>query len=118
MAKALFNHLAHELGVNARADSAGTAPGPHVNPLATEAMERVGIPIGDAVPKLLTLEMARSADHLITMGCGVDSDACPAGTYFSEDWGLDDPAGQPLDRVMEIRDEIRRRVEALVESFR
>jgi len=118
MAKALFNHLAKELGVDARADSAGTAPGAQVNPLAVEAMNRAGIPIENESPKRLTAEMARSADHMITMGCGVDSDACPAGTFFTEDWGLDDPAGQPVDRVMEIRDEIRRRGESLVESFR
>lgn len=114
MAEALFNHLAAEHGLILRAGSAGTVPGAAVNPVAAQAMAEVGISLEGQEPKLLTPEMARSGAKLITMGCGVEAEACPAGTYFSEDWGLDDPAGKGIEEVRRIRDEVRARVEGLV----
>jgi protein-tyrosine-phosphatase len=92
--------------------SAGSAPGHEVNPVAVEAMREEGIDIASASPKVLTDEAVRAADVVVTMGCG---DACPfyPGKRY-EDWVLDDPAGQGIEAVRPIRDEIRRRVEALV----
>jgi arsenate reductase (thioredoxin) len=92
--------------------SAGSEPADRVNPLAVEAMRDVGIDIGGEQPKLLTAESVCLADVVITMGCG---DACP---YFPgkryEDWQLTDPAGQPIEVVRQVREEIRARVETLV----
>ena len=92
--------------------SAGSDPGPHVNPAAVEAMAEVGVDISDQSPKLLTSEAVEAADVVITMGCG---DACPIfpGTSY-RNWELDDPAGKGIDAVRPIRDEIRSRVTALV----
>ncbi|MBH1934347.1 arsenate reductase ArsC [Streptomyces sp. AV19] len=92
--------------------SAGSAPAGTVNPAVVEAMREVGIDISAETPKILTVEAVRSSDVVITMGCG---DACP---YFPGkrylDWTLDDPAGQGVDAVRPIRDEIERRVRALL----
>jgi arsenate reductase len=92
--------------------SAGSAPGEEVNPAVVEAMEEIGIDMGEAFPKPLTDEVVRAADVVITMGCG---DACPIypGKRY-EDWQLDDPAGQGIDAVREIRDEIDKRVRKLI----
>lgn len=92
--------------------SAGSDPGPHVNPAAVEAMAEVGIDISDQSPKLLTHDAVESSDVVITMGCG---DACPIFPGISyRNWELDDPAGQGIDAVRPIRDEIRSRIQALV----
>ncbi|MFC4225289.1 arsenate reductase ArsC [Lysinibacter cavernae] len=95
--------------------SAGSAPKDSVNPVAVTAMAEVGIDITKNIPKILTTEAVQTSDVVITMGCG---DACPffPGKRY-EDWRLDDPAGQPLDAVRRIRDEIRARVEALIHSM-
>ncbi|MFN3682620.1 MAG: low molecular weight phosphatase family protein [Fimbriimonadaceae bacterium] len=114
MAAALFNHLCQRKGLPFRADSAGTAPGNAVNPAAVEALRELGIELSHARPKALTRELAESAQRIITMGCGVDAESCPAKFLVTEDWGLDDPAGQPIETVRRIRDEIRARVEALI----
>jgi arsenate reductase len=92
--------------------SAGTAPKDQVNPVAVEAMAEVGIDIAANAPKVLTADAVRASDVVITMGCG---DTCPIfpGTRYL-DWPLDDPAGQGIDAVRRIRDEIRAKVEALV----
>jgi arsenate reductase (thioredoxin) len=92
--------------------SAGTEPADRINPVAVEAMREVGVDITSQYPKQLTADSAQQADVVITMGCG---DSCPIfpGTRY-EDWELTDPAGQPIDVVRAVRDEIRRRVEALV----
>ncbi len=92
--------------------SAGSAPADTVNPAAVEAMAEEGIDLRAATPKVLTPEAVEASDVVVTMGCG---DACPffPGTRY-EDWVLEDPAGQGIDAVRPIRDEIRRRVEALV----
>ena len=92
--------------------SAGSDPGPRINPAAVEAMAEVGVDISDQSPKLLTSEAVEAADVVITMGCG---DACPIFPGISyRNWELDDPAGKGVDAVRPIRDEIRSRVTALV----
>ena len=95
--------------------SAGSAPGDAVNPAAVEAMAEEGIDISEAIPVLLTTEAVRESDVVITMGCG---DACPIfpGKRY-EDWVLDDPAGQGIEAVRRIRDDIRGRVVRLLEEL-
>ena len=95
-----------------RVFSAGSQPADAVNPVAVAAMAEEGIDITSATPKVLTHAAVQVSDVVVTMGCG---DACPfyPGTRY-EDWKLDDPAGQGLEAVRPIRDEIRARVEALV----
>jgi arsenate reductase len=92
--------------------SAGSAPKDSINPVAIEAMAEVGIDIANNVPKILTAEAVQASDVVITMGCG---DACPfyPGKRY-EDWVLEDPAGQGIEPVRVIRDEIKARVEALI----
>jgi arsenate reductase len=92
--------------------SAGSLPGSAVNPVAVAAMAEDGIDIACGTPKTLTTDAVRAADVVITMGCG---DACPVfpGKRY-EDWELDDPAGQGIEVVRRVRDEIRGRVEQLV----
>ncbi|GAA4206010.1 arsenate reductase ArsC [Microbispora amethystogenes] len=104
--------LAHLAGDRVQVRSAGSAPAERVNPAAVDAMREVGIDIGAATPKLLTAEAVQAADVIITMGCG---DACPVfpGRRY-EDWKLDDPAGQGIDAVRVIRDEIHDRVKVLL----
>jgi len=92
--------------------SAGSAPGERINPAVVEAMAEIGVDMSEEFPKPLTDEVVRAADVVITMGCG---DACPIypGKRY-EDWELDDPAGQDLEAVRRIRDEIDGRVQVLV----
>ncbi len=107
--------LRHLGGDGVRVLSAGSAPAATINPVAVEAMAEVGIDVAEAVPQLLSTEAVQESDIVITMGCG---DACPIfpGKRY-EDWALEDPAGQGIDAVRSIRDEIRGRVEELVRSF-
>jgi arsenate reductase len=114
MAEAFTNKLAAERGLPVRALSAGTVAGDKINPQAVTAMAEVGISLQGQKPKQLTQAMADGAEKIITMGCGVDAQACPARFLVTEDWGLDDPAGQPIEKVREIRDQIKTRVEALL----
>jgi arsenate reductase len=95
--------------------SAGSDPAHHVNPLAVEAMAELGVDLSTAFPKRLTDDAVREADVVITMGCG---DACPiySGKRY-EDWELDDPAEQDLGTVRRIRDDLDRRVQALVQQL-
>jgi len=110
MAAAFFNRLADP--AVARALSAGTAPGDRVHPEVVAVMREEGIDLSGARPRKLTAELAADAQLLVTMGCG---DECPyVPGMRREDWPLDDPKGQPLERVRAIRDDIRARVEALV----
>ncbi len=110
MAAALFNELAnYQL---AKAVSAGTRPGAHVHPEVLTAMAEVGVDLSDSRPQLLTPELARGAVLLITMGCGEECPLVPG--VRREDWPLEDPKGKSVGRVREIRDEIRRRVVALL----
>jgi arsenate reductase (thioredoxin) len=92
--------------------SAGSLPADQINPVAVAAMAELGIDIATEQPKILTTEAVQDSDVVITMGCG---DACPffPGKRY-EDWTLDDPAGQGIEAVRPIRDEIRRRIQQLV----
>jgi arsenate reductase (thioredoxin) len=110
MAAAWLSNLADP--AKARAVSAGTEPGTKVHPEVLEVMKEVGIDLSAARPQKLTDELARDASMLITMGCG---EACPVVPGLRrEDWPLEDPKGRPLDRVREIRDDVRGRVQDLV----
>jgi arsenate reductase len=112
MAAAFFNQMADPQ--RARALSAGTQPGAHVHPEVVIVMREAGIDLADARPQLLTTDLASRAAWLITMGCG---DECPVVPGASrDDWPLPDPKNQPLERVREIRDDIRQRVAALVQT--
>jgi arsenate reductase len=112
MAAGWLRHLA---GDRVEVLSAGSAPAGTINPVAVEAMAEVGIDIAAQQPKLLSDTAVQASDVVITMGCG---DACPfyPGKRY-EDWKLDDPAGQGIESVRPIRDEIRGRVEALIASL-
>ena len=112
MAAAWFNALANR--DKAPAVSAGTQPGSRVHPEVLEAMREVGIDLAAAVPQMLTDELAQRSSLLITMGCG---EACPhVPGLRRQDWPLEDPKGKPVERVREIRDDVRQRVLALLES--
>jgi arsenate reductase len=104
--------LAHLGGGRIEVRSAGSAPGERVNPVAVEAMREAGIDISGEQPKMLTADAVRKSDVCVTMGCG---DACPVfpGKRYL-DWKLEDPAGQGIEAVRPIRDEIERRVRALI----
>jgi len=110
MAAAWFNQLADP--AKARAISAGTQPGARVHPEVQEAMKEAGVDLSGAKPQLLTDSLASGAQLLVTMGCG---DACPHVPGLKrDDWPLEDPKGKPVERVREIRDDIRSRVMDLV----
>jgi arsenate reductase len=112
MAAGWLRHLAGDRVV---VWSAGSAPAEQINPVAVEAMREVGIDITDNIPTLLEYDTAYASDVIVTMGCG---DACPVfpGKRY-EDWKLDEPAGQGIETVRPIRDDIRARVAQLVEDL-
>ncbi len=112
MAAAYLNHLGKG---RIEVRSAGSAPGDQVNPAAVAAMAEEGIDMSQEVPKILTNDAVKASDVVITMGCG---DTCPIypGKRY-EDWVLEDPAGQGVDAVRPIRDEIRARIEALIDEL-
>jgi len=107
--------LAHLSGGAVEVRSAGSMPADQINPTAVEAMLELGIDIRDQRPKVLTTEAVQASDVVITMGCG---DVCPIfpGKRY-EDWTLDDPAGQGIESVRPIRDEIRARVLVLLDEL-
>ncbi len=107
--------LTHLAGDRVEVRSAGSAPAATINPAAVAAMAEVGVDITAASPKILTTEAVQASDVVITMGCG---DTCPVypGTRY-EDWALEDPAGQGIDAVRPIRDQIRVRIEELLASL-
>jgi arsenate reductase (thioredoxin) len=109
MAAGYLNHLA---GGRIEVRSAGSEPADKINPVTVQAMAEEGIDIAAEQPKILTTEAMQASDVVITMGCG---DTCPyyPGKRY-EDWVLADPAGQDIDHVRPIRDEIKRRVEQLI----
>jgi arsenate reductase len=109
MAAAYLQHLA---GDRIEVLSAGSAPANEVNPAAIAAMLEVGIDMSAEQPKILTDDAVQASDVVITMGCGDTCKFYPGKRY--EDWVLEDPAGQGIDSVRPIRDEIRRRVEELI----
>lgn len=105
-------YLQHFAGDRVEVRSAGSAPGNAVNPAAVAAMLEEGIDMSAATPKVLTEEAVQASDYVITMGCG---DACPffpGKTYL--DWVLDDPAGQGVEAVRPIRDEIKKKIQGLI----
>ena len=112
MAQGWLRHLA---GDTVEVRSAGSAPAEQINPVAVEAMREAGIDITAEAPKILTADTVRDSDVVITMGCG---DTCPVfpGKRY-EDWDVPDPAGQPLQVVRRIRDEVRDRVQALLSGL-
>ncbi|UCH87636.1 MAG: arsenate reductase ArsC [Dehalococcoidia bacterium] len=110
MAEAFFNHFSAGRRV---AMSAGTQPATSVSRTAIAAMAELGIDISAQKPKPLTQRLIQQAERIITMGCDV-AESCPAGFHPSEDWGLEDTQGQPLEKVRLIRDQIRERVLALL----
>lgn len=114
MAEAYTNHLARAAGMDVTAESAGTMGGKDLNPVAVQVMLEDGVSMEGQQPKLLTQELADSADKIFSMGCGVDAEACPAKFLLTEDWGLDDPAGQPIEKVRKIRDDIKVRVQHML----
>jgi arsenate reductase len=118
MAEAFTNHFAEREGIPVRAFSAGTVAGEKINPIAEAVMEEIGISMQGHQPKQLTQSIADSSDKIITMGCGVEAEACPARIHITEDWGLDDPKGKPIEKVRTIRDEIEARVKALLKEMK
>ncbi|QLQ38756.2 arsenate reductase ArsC [Micromonospora robiginosa] len=112
MAAAWLRHLA---GDRVEVRSAGSEPAEKINPVAVAAMREVGIDLTGQVPARLTWDAAEASDVIVTMGCG---DACPVfpGKRY-EDWQLTDPAGQPLDVVRQVRDEIRQHVATLLPTL-
>lgn len=110
MAEAFTKALA---GGRIEATSAGTIAGSGLNPMVVEAMDERGISLEGHWSKLITQEMVGRADRIYTMGCAID-EACPAVFLPSEDWGLEDPAGQPIEVVRRIRDQVESRVRAML----
>ncbi|WP_449483201.1 arsenate reductase ArsC [Streptomyces avidinii] len=109
MAAAWLSHLA---GDRVEVRSAGSAPAGSVNPAAVEAMREVGIDMSAETPKILTIDAVRASDVCITMGCGDTCPVFPGKRYL--DWKLEDPAGQGVEAVRPIRDEIKKLVEGLL----
>ena len=109
-------YLTHLAGDRVTVLSAGSEPADQINPVAVQAMTEDGIDINAATPKILTIDAVQESDVVITMGCG---DSCPIfpGKRY-EDWDLDDPAGQGIDVVRHIRDDIKKRVEKLLHELR
>lgn len=112
MAEAFFNRYAHGEAI---AQSAGTEPGSTVNPMVVAAMNELGFDLSKSLPKAFTFEMTQGVYKAITMGC-MDK-ACPVVFGAKEDWALMDPKGKDLPTVRKIRDEIKTRVVALIDSM-
>ena len=112
MAAALLDH---EAAGQVRVTSAGSQPASEINPAVVQAMTEIGLDLSREFPKPLTGEQVQAADVVITMGCG---DACP---YFPgkqyEDWDVTDPAGQPIEVVRQVRDDIKTRVQEIVDQL-
>ncbi len=113
MAEALFNKFAEGWAV---AVSTGDRPALRVDPKAVEVMKEVGIDISEQRPKSLTMEMVEGADMVVAMGCGAD--VCPVVPRRVEEWKIEDPAGKSMEKFREVRNEIRERVEKLVETLK
>jgi arsenate reductase len=113
MAEAFFNRLG---GKKVSAASAGTMPASQIDPVVSAVMLEAGLDISSQTPKMLTLDMMKNADRVISMGCGVE-ETCPAGIVPMEDWGIEDPAGKSVAKVKEIRDIIRGNVEKLIKEL-
>lgn len=112
MAEAFFNRYA---GGQAIAESAGTEPGEAVNPVVVEAMKELDFDLSNNLPRALTFEMTQGVEKAVTMGCM--HGACPVVNAPHEDWALPDPKGKDISEVRQIRDEIKKRVIALLEGM-
>jgi arsenate reductase len=112
MAAGFLTHLA---GDRIEVRSAGSAPADALNPAVVEAMKEAGIDISAQTPKVLTAQAVQASDVVITMGCGDTCPVFPGKRYL--DWTLDDPAGQGIEAVRPIRDQIERRVRALIDEL-
>jgi arsenate reductase len=117
MAEAIFNHKAKRRRLDVEAESAGTIATDQINPMVKQALAEIGVETDGLHPKQLTQDIADRAKRIISMGCGVDAEACPARFLVTEDWGLDDPAGQPIETVRAIRDQIQGLVGNLLDSM-
>jgi arsenate reductase len=113
IAQALFNAAS---GEEHRARSAGSRPADHVHPIVVDAMRELGSDLSGQTPHELTQEDMQWADLVVTMGCGDECPYVPGKRYV--DWELDDPSGQPIEKVREVRDEIARRVDLLLADMR
>ena len=113
MAEAFFNSFGVSESI---AYSAGTFPGENVNQAVVTVMKELDIDLSGIKPKLLTQDMLDQADKVITMGCNIE-DACPANMVITEDWGLDDPKGQSLDKVRSIRNQVKSKVIGLLNEM-
>jgi protein-tyrosine-phosphatase len=118
MAEAFVNHFANARDQEVVARSAGTVGGKPINPLAVQVMAELGIGMDGHIPEILDPQMVAESDRIITMGCGVDAEACPTRFVVGEDWELEDPAGQDIEFVRQVRDDIRDRVVELLDSIR
>ncbi len=115
IADAWFNHLARRRKIDLSAVSAGTDPATTVQPVVATAMAERGIDVSLQIPRLLTDEMVEQSGQLVTMGCNIDSDLCPAIRYRNTvDWELSDPSSMGIEEVRRLRDIIRDRVEQLL----
>ena len=115
MAEAVFNRLAEQRSLAYTAESAGTVLADRIHPVVVEAMAEIGLDLSGKRPRLLTNHMVEQAARVVTMGCAVDSEACPGVALIEvEDWGLPDPKGMELAEVRAIRDTIRDNVESLL----
>jgi protein-tyrosine-phosphatase len=114
MAEALVNSIGKG---KITAVSAGTAPAEQVNPVVVQVMKEIGLDISGNKPKLLTVDLMKKADRVIIMGCGAET-ACPASFIPTEDWEIEDPEGAPVEQVRQIRNEIKHRVDGLIEEIK
>ena len=118
IAKEIFNSIATQRRLPYRADSAGTQPATSVHGNVAIVLREVGIEISDAKPQFITNEMVEGARKIVTMGCQVDADQCPAIFIKGvEDWGLPDPKGKPMDEVRDIRNTITQKGTELLSSL-
>lgn len=117
-AKLIFNHRAQKLGLDLRAESAGTNPAKHVNTAVSDALQSFGLSASDEIPKQLSDELLENEPKVITMGCQIESDMCPALMMQNvEDWALPDPATMSESQVIPLIHEIAREVNALIQSM-
>lgn len=117
MAKAYASYLAQKWKLNVVAQSAGTLGASSINATAAQAMEEIEISLNDQHAKKLTAEMIDRADKVVSMGCRAGAAACPSNFILTDDWALADSAGQPVEAVRNIQDQIREKVESLLKGM-
>lgn len=117
MAEAIFNQLAKEMKLEARATSAGTMPSDKIDPNIARVLEEIGVRVEDRRPRSLNNNMIAEADAIVTMGC-LSKEVCPS-VFIDKtiDWNIEDPKGKPIEKVREIRDEVRAKVEELIRQL-